>query len=84
MAVMAKTRKKASAPVGRQAPGDVWSPEALLQALLSGSDDDKRAAMRRAGIVDTQGKLTKKSSNWGKKVTRTPNVEELDDALPGR
>lgn len=81
---MAKTRKKAAPEIGRQAPGDVWSPEALLQALLSGSDEDKRAAMRSAGIVDTRGRLTKRASNWGKKVTRTPSVEELEDARPGR
>jgi hypothetical protein len=72
MAVMAKPSKKNAS---LQAPAEAWSPEMLLRALKGGTEDDKVKAMRMAGILDSKGNLTKKYTNWGNKVTRTPNAE---------
>lgn len=75
---MAKTRKKkASVVPGRQAPTGAWAPETLLTALKSGTDQDKLAALKRAGILDDSGHLTKTYKNWGSKVTRTPDALDV-------
>jgi hypothetical protein len=75
---MAKTRKtKASEASGRQAPTGAWSPETLLTALKRGTDADKREALKKAGILDASGQLTKRYKNWGSKVTRTPDALDL-------
>ncbi len=73
---MGKTKNSAVAiAVGRQAPSDVRTPDELLAALRSGSSATKRKAMRKAGIIDKDGKLTARYQNWGSKVTRTPNAD---------
>lgn len=78
---MAKTGKRtgtqkavAAAGAGRQAPTGAWSPDTLISALRRGTDEDRVAALKRAGIIDASGKLTKTYKNWGTKVTRTPDV----------
>ena len=75
MARTSKTsKKKVPAALGRQAPADAWSPEMLLSALKGGTDADKLEALKKAGILDANGKLTKRYENWGSKVTRTPEA----------
>jgi len=75
---MARTSKKtASAALGRQAPTGAWSPETLLSALKSGTDTDKLKALKKAGILDASGNLTKTYKNWGSKVTRTPDARDV-------
>jgi hypothetical protein len=79
MAVMARTsKKKAPTASGRQAPAGAWSPETLLSALKSGTDADKLEALKKAGILDASGNLTKTYKNWGSKVTRTPDALEVE------
>ncbi len=73
---MARTRKKPIAPeAGRQAPTGAWTPDALLAALRSGTEDDRVDALKKAGILDAAGNLTKTYKNWGSKVTRTPDAD---------
>lgn len=71
---MAKTSKRKSVVVDgdRQAPTEAWTPETLLAALRRGTDHDRVEALKAAGIVDANGKLTKTYKSWGNKVTRTP------------
>jgi hypothetical protein len=71
---MARTTKKAAPAPGRQAPVGAWSPSVLLTAQQRGSDEDKVAVLKTAGILDAQGNLTEKYKNWGAKVTRTPDA----------
>ena len=75
---MAKTRRKKAAVTGRQAPAGAWTPAALLCALRRGTDNDRVAALRKAGIIDVDGNLTKTYQNWGSKVTPTPNARGAD------
>jgi hypothetical protein len=73
---MAKTSKKKAAPAaGRQAPTGAWTPDTLLSALRGRTDDDRVEALKKAGIIDARGNLTKTYKNWGTKVTRTPDAE---------
>jgi hypothetical protein len=82
MAVWAKN-KAAAAPgrqsPGRQAPAGAWSPDTLLTALRRGSAAKKVAVLKKAGILDANGKLTKMYKNWGSKVTRTPDAQDVDE-----
>jgi hypothetical protein len=73
---MAKTGKKKDAAIaGRQAPTGAWTPEMLKSALQRGTDADRVEALKKAGIIDEHGRLTKAYKNWGTKVTRTPDAE---------
>lgn len=73
---MAKTsKKKVPRKVGRQAPTGAWAPDTLLSALRRGTEDDRVEALKRAGIIDAQGKLTATYKTWGSKVTRTPDAD---------
>ena len=73
---MARTSKKKVAPgAGQQAPTGAWTPATLLSALQRGTDDDRVEALKKAGIIDARGNLTKTYKNWGTKVTRTPDAE---------
>ena len=74
MAKMPKQSASISSP-GPQSPSDTWSPNDLTEALTSGSIDQKRAAVRAAGIIDEDGKITKKYRNWGGKITRTSTTK---------
>lgn len=73
---MARTTRKKPvvADTGRQAPTGAWSPDTLMSALQRGTDDDRIAALKKAGIIDASGNLTKTYKNWGTKVTRTPDA----------
>ena len=73
---MAQTSKqKAGVSAGRQAPTGAWSPDTLKSALQRGTDADRVEALKKAGIIDARGRLTKAYKNWGTKVTRTPDAE---------
>jgi len=68
--------KKAPAPAaGLQAPTGAWSADLLLSALRRGSNQEKVAILKKAGILDAEGNFTKTYENWGTKVTRTPDAE---------
>lgn len=69
-------RLKPLVDVGRQAPTGAWTPEALVAALTSGSDDDKVETLKDAGILDRRGKLTETYESWGSRVTRTPDADD--------
>ncbi|MBK7402322.1 MAG: hypothetical protein IPJ34_40315 [Myxococcales bacterium] len=71
----ARPGKKGVLVAGRQAPTGAWSPDVLLDALRRGTDDEKVAILKKAGILDADGKLTKTYENWGSKVTRTPYAD---------
>lgn len=76
---MAETdRRRGAAAVSQQAPSEVWSPARLLAALKQGTDQDRLAAMRDAGIIDERGNVTETYKSWGTKVTRTPYANDLD------
>lgn len=80
---MAKTRKKQSAiEPGPQAPPGTWTPAMLLAALERGTDADRVAALKDAGILDARGRVTKRYKDWGTKVTRTPDADEANPQRP--
>ena len=57
--------------VGRQAPNEVWTHEERLTALRSGTDEDRLQALKDAGILDENGKLTPLyAEDWGEKASR--------------
>lgn len=49
-----------------------------MTALRRGSVDEKVAVLKKAGILDANGKVTKTYKNWGSKVTRTPDAQDLE------
>jgi hypothetical protein len=76
---MAKTdRRKGAVVVSQQAPSEAWSPAGLLAALKQGSDADRLAAAKAAGIIDENGNVTQTYKSWGTKVTRTPYANDLE------
>ncbi|MBL8739619.1 MAG: hypothetical protein JNK04_00950 [Myxococcales bacterium] len=75
---MAKTSKRQAGkrfPPARQAAVEVWSPDALREALKSGSSEDKLKLLRQIGIVTSEGKLSPTYSSWGH-VSRTDGDSE--------
>ncbi|MGA7121352.1 MAG: hypothetical protein WBY94_14705 [Polyangiaceae bacterium] len=65
---MAKTR-----PSTAEQPRPVeWSADALVEAVRSGTREQKSARLRRIGILTSDGTLAPKYKNWGSKVSRTP------------
>lgn len=74
----AARKRKASEAIGNQAPAGAWTPATLLSALRSGTSTDKRNALRKAGILDATGNLTKTYKNWGSTVTRTPDARDVE------
>jgi hypothetical protein len=56
--------------MARQAAVEVWSPEALHDALKAGSSEEKLKLLRQIGIVTSDGKLSPTYSRWGH-VSRT-------------
>jgi hypothetical protein len=78
---MAKTvkprRSKTRMPrPGPQAPPGVWTPEQLAAALAPGTLEQELALLRTAGILDARGELAKRYRSWGRKASRTPEVDE--------
>jgi hypothetical protein len=68
-------KKPSQAVVGRQAPGEAWTPDQLLAAFDNRTEDQRIGALKAAGIIDANGKLAKLYKDWGKKVTRTPDAD---------
>lgn len=66
---MAKTRPSTA----EQLPAE-WSADALIEAVRSGSREQKRQRLRRIGIVTANGSLAPKYKNWGSKPSRTPET----------
>jgi hypothetical protein len=64
---MAKTRPSTA----EQRPAE-WSAAALVDAVQSGTREQKSARLRRIGILTAEGTLAPKYKNWGSKVSRTP------------
>jgi hypothetical protein len=71
---MAKTKLQPTPEVAEQAPADAYTPAALMAALRRGTMAEKIEVLKQAGIVDKRGKLTQRYTNWGKKITRTPDL----------
>ncbi|WP_437491955.1 hypothetical protein WME75_16675 [Sorangium sp. So ce1014] len=65
-------------PAGAAPPpqGPEWTVEALTQALNATSVDEDIALLKRAGILTRGGKLAKRYTSWGDKVSRTPEINE--------
>jgi hypothetical protein len=78
MAKTAKSRRtKPRAPrPGPQAPPGVWTPRALAAALALGTLEEELALLRTAGILDEHGELAKTYMSWGRKPSRTPEVDD--------
>ena len=73
---MGKTSEEMEKPVqeriGRRATNGPWTYEELLDAILSGTEEDDIQALKDAGILDENGDVTPLySQDWGDKVTRT-------------
>ena len=82
---MAKTEEKKrneDLVPGPQAPTEVWSPAALMSSLVRGTLEDKVDVLRRSGILDENGRISKAYTNWGKnRITRAGSYEPgLDPA----
>jgi hypothetical protein len=74
----AKASKRKVPEAGPQAPPGVWTPAELSAALARGSIDDDIALLRTSGILDQTGELAKKYRTWGRKVSRTPMLDNDD------
>ncbi len=64
-----------------------WSADALIQAVRSGTQEQKRQRLRRVGIVTADGSIAPKYKNRGSKPSRTPETggeDELDAELARR
>jgi hypothetical protein len=59
----------------------VWTVDALTQALNATSVDEDIALLKRAGILTKGGKLAKRYTSWGDKVSRTPEIDELGEMV---
>ena len=77
MVVMDGTGSEKHGLVARQAPREVWSHDELLAALKFGGDEAVLEAIIGAGILDENGKLSKRYSDWGNKITRTMDYDGL-------
>jgi hypothetical protein len=54
-----------------------WAPKTLVAALKKARTGNRVVALKRSGILDQAGKLAKKYTHWGKKVTHTPKASQL-------
>jgi hypothetical protein len=70
-----RTKRSAVRP-GPQAPPGVWTPAALAAALAPGTLEEELAVLHAAGILDERGELAKTYRSWGRKASRTPEVED--------
>jgi hypothetical protein len=53
-----------------------WTVDALTRALKATSVDEDIALLKHAGILTKGGKLAKRYTSWGDKVSRTPEINE--------
>ena len=76
----AKARAKAPWVSGDYVrPLSEWTHEAFRKAITAGTLEEKIATLKRIGILTKSGKLSKKYTDWGDKVTRTPTLADLED-----
>ncbi|MCC6623558.1 MAG: hypothetical protein IT385_20020 [Deltaproteobacteria bacterium] len=55
-----------------QAPRGTWTAAALLETVKTPrSDEDARALLVKAGIIDESGRVIDPSRTWGRHVSRT-------------
>jgi hypothetical protein len=59
--------------------GPKWTLEALIQAVNATTIDEDVALLKRAGILTKSGKLARRYTSWGDKVSRTPEINELGE-----
>jgi hypothetical protein len=52
-----------------------WTPERLRKAVTAGTMAAKVDLLKRIGILEKDGTLAKRTTNWGKGPTRTPELE---------
>lgn len=72
-AMTSAPRRSAAAPATEQPE---WTVEALTRALTATSVEEDIALLKRAGILTKEGKLAKRYTSWGDKVSRTPEINE--------
>jgi hypothetical protein len=72
-AMTSTLRRSAAAPAAEQPE---WTVEALTRALTATSVEEDIALLKRAGILTKEGKLAKRYTSWGDKVSRTPEINE--------
>ncbi len=71
---MAKTNKRVTKRVGRQAAAGAPAPSELAAAIRKPTLARKLELLREVGILDDKGKLAKKYRSWGTRVSRTTGV----------
>jgi hypothetical protein len=49
-----------------------WTPRRLRKAVAAGTTAEKVALLKKIGVLKKDGTLTKRTKNWGKRPTRTP------------
>jgi len=64
---------------GSQAPSEVWSPAQLRAVFEHRTDEQRVEALRLAGILDESGDIADLYKSWGRKVTRTPSIDDEGD-----
>jgi hypothetical protein len=70
----------ARSPAAAPPPGGPeWTVEALTQAINATSIEEDIALLKRAGILTQGGKLARRYTTWGNKVSRTPEINELGE-----
>ena len=75
-----KTRARAPRPSRDSLrPPNEWTHEAFRKAISAGTLEENIATLKRIGILTKSGKLSKKYTDWGDKVTRTPDLADLED-----
>jgi hypothetical protein len=72
---MVMKNRSTKPPVGRQAPGSLWSPHDALVAVESGTVEEDVAILKRAGILGEDGKVSARYKRWGKNESRTQSAE---------
>jgi len=55
--------------------GGLWSPQDALSAVESGTVDEDVAILKRAGILQEDGKVSQRYKRWGKNESRASVAE---------
>lgn len=75
---MAKKAPEQATAVG--AAAEDWSVAHLVKVLRSSRSKDRAGAIRllkQQGILSRDGKLAKRYRTWGKRITHTPSIEQM-------
>jgi hypothetical protein len=77
MTVWQRRRSLEEPSRARLAPGPRPRPAPqALAALALGTLEEELALLRTAGILDEHGELAKTYMSWGRKPSRTPEVDD--------